>query len=265
MDAREDSHRREAVSGNGKETVRLGDGLRTSETRRRPRKPFVRALGHELRGPLNAIVGFSDILLEGLAGKLNQEQRDYLERVRSAGQRLADMHGNAIEILKIQTKAAGAEVEEFNLSDMVTDMSLGWEEDCRAKRLLAEAMVADGLIVETDRLQLARCLTILLTNAVEFTEEGCVSLSAYESGEMVRVAVNDTGKGIAEADLPFVFEPFARIEAMSESKPRGTELSLFLVKTIVTSLLKGSVSVRSKLGEGTEFVIEFPKRLRAAS
>lgn len=226
--------------------------------------PFVRALGHELRSPLNTIVGFSDMLLQGLSGDLNEEQIDFLTRVRGAAQRLGALHGDAIEILKVQAGLVDTEVSRFSLRELVESAARPSEEIREAKGLKLDDRVPAELIVETDRPHLRRCVAAYLDNAARYAKTGSIVVTATGDDASVRLTVRDSGVGIDARGLERVFEPFPRLRPRNDGEPATTELSLYLVRNIAEHVLGGDVSVNSAPDDGSEFSIEFENPLRVS-
>ena len=110
----------------------------------------------------------------------------------------------------------------------------------------------------TDRKRLMQCLLNYLSNSVKFTEQGKVTLTVSVKGDRVEISVTDTGIGIAEEDVPKLFEAFERLETHLRVKAGGTGLGLYLTKKIAEELLHGSVSVESRINEGSTFRLEIP-------
>jgi PAS domain S-box-containing protein len=225
---------------------------------------FIASMSHELLTPLNSIIGFTGMTLQGLSGDLNEEQRDNLSRSYQASKHLLSLITDVMDISKIEAGRVEAVPEEFGLIEVVDDAFDTVRSEIREKGLRLTADIPENLRIRTDRRRLLQCLINLLTNAVKFTERGGVHVSSSEVDGQLEISVSDTGIGIAEEDVPKLFEPFERLESHLRIKAGGTGLGLYLTKKLVTDILRGAVKVRSKVGEGSTFIIRIPKALQGA-
>jgi two-component system sensor histidine kinase EvgS len=130
------------------------------------------------------------------------------------------------------------------------------------KRLSLERELPAGLRVYADRKRLLQCLVNLLSNAAKFTERGRIVVAARESEGRLELSVTDSGIGIAEADLPRLFKPFERLESRLRVQAGGTGLGLYLTAKLVSDILRGTISVRSREGEGSTFTLSLPRDVR---
>jgi len=224
---------------------------------------FIASMSHELRTPLNSIIGFTGITLEGLSGDLNDTQREQLQRVHRAGQHLLALINDVIDISKVEAGRSEVFPAEFSLHEIIDEASGDIQPMAAEKQLAIDvAMPAGDITLYTDRQRLLQCLLNFMSNAVKFTERGSITISAQEIGDDVEIAVSDTGIGIAQSDMPKLFEAFERLETHLRVKTGGTGLGLYLTQKICTSLLQGNVSVKSTLGEGSTFTLRIPRRLK---
>lgn len=226
---------------------------------------FIASMSHELRTPLNSIIGFSSILLKEWAGPVNEEQKENLSTVLAAGQHLHLLINEVIDISKIEAGKLESVVEEFELRDLVEEALALIKSGDSAGRLKFSAEPARQTM-RTDRRRLLQCLINLLGNAAKFTPEGGVYVGVKvrgnaTAGEIVEIAVTDTGIGIKEEDLPRLFRPFVRLASPLADKTRGTGLGLHLVKKLATEVLKGDVAVTSVYGRGSSFVLSIPSHI----
>ncbi len=216
---------------------------------------FIASMSHELRTPLNSIIGFTGIVLQGLSGELTDKQRDQLTRSYGSAKHLLALISDVIDISKIEAGRIDVFPTEFDLDEVVNEAVETVRPDAARKGLSLSVDLPAGVGLHLDRRRLLQCLLNYLSNAVKYSEEGSVTLSARETDGDVEIRVSDTGIGISEEDLPRVFEAFERLDSRLRVQAGGTGLGLYLTKKIVTELLGGAVSVHSKLGEGSQFTL----------
>jgi signal transduction histidine kinase len=228
---------------------------------------FLANVSHELRTPLNSVIGFSDLLLTVGAPEspLTEIQRDYLDTIARNGRHLLALINDLLDLSKI---AAGR--MELRLEPVVVELLLREAADtmraqleARKQRLVLEPLVGP-LLVNADRGRARQILLNLLSNAIKFTGEGGeITLSAQveTGGHSVRVAVRDTGIGIAAEDQRKLFQEFVQVDAGASRRYEGTGLGLALSKRLV-ELHGGSIGVVSEPGQGSTFWFTVP---RAAS
>lgn len=222
---------------------------------------FIASMSHELRTPLNSIIGFTGMTLQGLSGELNDEQKDNLSRAYQSSKHLLSLITDVIDISKIEAGRIDTYLETFPLRTVVDEAIITIEPQLKEKHLTLDVEVPEELQLHTDRKRLLQCLINLLSNGVKFTEQGGIRLTATEQDGLMAIAVTDTGIGIAERDLPKLFEAFERLDTHLRVKVGGTGLGLYLTRKIATDLLGGEVSVQSKAGQGSTFTLKIPRDL----
>lgn len=227
---------------------------------------FIASMSHELRTPLNSVIGFSSIILNEWLGPLNEEQKENIKTVLGAGSHLLSLINDVIDVSKIEAGMIEKHIDAFDLHDLIKEAVTALEKDIRQKglELRLENM---HLPMHTDRRRLLQCVLNLLSNAVKFTKQGylhvCVRALASRAGEsagggLVEISVADSGIGIMEEDLPKLFAPFVRLESPLKSQVPGTGLGLYLIKKLVTEVLKGEITAESRYGEGSRFMLTLP-------
>ena len=223
---------------------------------------FIASTSHELRTPLNAIIGFTGMTLQGLSGELNEEQRDNLSRVYLAAKHLLALITDIIDITKIEAGKISTFPEEFPLEQLVDEAIAIVTPQLQEKGLSLERRLPAALTLYADRKRLLQCLVNLLSNAAKFTEKGMIVVAARESEGSIELSVTDSGIGIAERDLPRLFQPFERLESHLRVQAGGTGLGLYLTAKLVADILRGTISVQSREGEGSTFTLSLPRDLR---
>jgi signal transduction histidine kinase len=235
----------------------LGQAARASEGR----SVFLGTISHELRTPLTTIIGYAELLQDGVAGPLGERQADFVRRIRESSDHLLHLVEEVLGFARLQAHEERAVVECVDVV-AVAEQSLAAVAPLAARKGLA--LHLDGptapLHVHTDATMLRHILDNLLGNAVKFTDRGAVRLRvAPPDGEGAPVAfeVSDTGIGIAPALLPYVFDPFWQAEQTATHARYGTGLGLSVVHQLA-QLLGGDVTVESEPDRGSRFRVRLP-------
>ena len=226
---------------------------------------FIASMSHELRTPLNSIIGFTGMTLQGLSGELNDEQKDNLARVYQSAKHLLALITDVIDISKIEAGRIDSFPEEVSLKKIIDEAIVSVEPQLKDKQLTLTVDVPVDVKLNTDRKRLLQCLINFLSNGVKFTEKGGITITVCERNAEVEISVTDTGIGIAEKEMPKLFEAFERLDTHLRVKAGGTGLGLYLTKKLATDILQGSVSVRSMEGQGSTFTLRVPRDLHQNS
>lgn len=221
---------------------------------------FIASMSHELRTPLNSIIGFTGILLQGLAGELNEEQHDQLGRVSRAGKHLLSLITDVIDVSKIEAGKVDLYWQTFKLNDLINDAVSTTRPEAESKGLSLVIECPENIELETDYRRLLQCVMNLLSNGVKYSEQGQLTITARENNEQVEISVSDTGIGIAEDDLTLLFNSFVRLDSHLKTITPGTGLGLYLTRKIVSDLLGGDISAQSTLGKGSTFTLVVPQK-----
>jgi signal transduction histidine kinase len=222
---------------------------------------FLANMSHELRTPLNAILGYTELLLDGLYGKLGEKALGVLDRVQTNGKHLLGLINDVLDLAKIEAGQLTLTVSDYAVGAVVQSVVAATESLAKSKGLEMRAEVAPAMpLGRGDERRLTQVLLNLVGNAIKFTDVGSVTVSAIARDGRFKLAVRDTGPGIAAADQARIFEEFQQVDNSSTRKKGGTGLGLAISRRIV-EMHGGTISVESELGAGATFRLDLPIRL----
>ncbi|MEK6226404.1 MAG: ATP-binding protein [Chloroflexota bacterium] len=235
------------------------------ERANRLKSEFLASVSHELRTPMNAIIGYTKLMLDGLDGEMTAQQQTDLFRVAQAADNLLGLINGLLDLAKIEAGKMELNIEEVNITD-VTDEALELvRPHADEKGLQVRSVIPQGLPnVWADRARVRQVLANMLANAVKFTERGVVSVAATAAEGWVTVSVADTGVGISPEAQAYVFDEFRQADSSTTRRYGGTGLGLAISKRLVT-LHGGRIWVDSEVGRGSTFHFTLPIRVRAGS
>jgi signal transduction histidine kinase len=237
---------------------KVRERTRELEVASKHKSDFLANMSHELRTPLNAIVGFSQVLREKLFGEVNEKQAEYLDDILSSANHLLSLINDILDLSKVEAGQVELEVGTFSLHEAL-ERGIVMVRERATEHGVELSLQTDGAdLVEGDERRIRQVIFNLLSNAVKFTPEGgTVAVSTTRADGEVRVAVRDTGPGIAPADQGRIFEEFQQADLGTEDRPEGTGLGLALSKRLV-ELHGGRIWVESEPGKGSTFVFTLP-------
>ena len=243
----------------------FGEQLQMAEKLRevdRLKTDFLARMSHELRTPLNSIIGFADVLLMGLEGDLNERMIEDLQLIRGSGFHLRDIIGDILDMSRIEAGRLELTYETFDLRRTATEM-MATAAPLAEQKGLALRLDIDSRIglVSADRTRLRQVLWNIVGNAIKFTDHGGITVSIRPENDDVLVCISDTGIGIADDNLPRIFDHFSQVEGTQRQSIGGTGLGLSISKSLV-ELHGGRLWVESRLGEGSTFRFTIPGGLR---
>lgn len=224
------------------------------------RMTFLASLSHELRTPINSIIGFIDILLDSKLQLTEEEKLRYLNYISVNSRRLLILINDIIDLAKIDAGTITLEYSDVNLNAEVRDTINLFREKIKQKQLDLILELDPGLenqLLYLDRNRLHQIISNLVTNAIKFTEEGFIKISTKKENDKFILSIEDTGIGIPEGEIDFIFEEFRRSSIAIRKSIEGTGLGLSITKRLV-ELMKGEIKVESQEGIGTTFTILFP-------
>ena len=243
----------------------LGQLYQHLETANRHKSQFLASVNHELRTPLSAIIGYARLLRRGTEGQIAPSQRDNLQDLMNNAERLLTQIDSLLDFAKIEAGKMEVQIEPVRVDELVQGAATTVEPILNrdAVRLVCEILL-HSTVVYTDGEKLRQIMLNLLSNAIKFTDHGEIKISVCQANGDFKLAVADTGIGIAQTDIERIFEEFNRGRLSSTGRYRGTGLGLTIVKKLV-DVLGGSISVESRVEKGSTFTVTLPMRPRDAS
>ena len=227
---------------------------------------FLFNMSHDIRTPMNAIIGFSSLLEKNL--KNEDKAKDYLKKIQSSGNLLMIIINQVLEMARIESGTAVLKLEEGNLEELFYSVNTVFESDIRKKGLHYYVnMNVQHKYVFCDKTKLQEVFLNVVSNAVKYTPSGhsiyvTINETASENDNIAKYlfVCEDTGIGMSKEYLPYIFEEFTREHTTTENKVVGTGLGLPIVKSLV-DLMGGTIQVESRQGEGSKFTVELSLKI----
>ena len=247
----------------------LSEAVAAAETANRAKSTFLSNMSHDIRTPMNAIIGFTTLALSNIDDK--ERVKDYLAKTLASSNHLLSLINDVLDMSRIESGRIHLEETEVNLSDVLHDLKTIVSGQIHAKQLdlYMDAMDVTDEDVYCDKTRLNQVLLNLLSNAIKFTPAGgMVSVRVRQlAGPMhgcgqYEFRVKDNGIGMSQEFAQKIFEPFERERTSTVSKIQGTGLGMAITKNIV-DMMGGTIEVQTAQGKGTEFIIRVPLRAQA--
>ncbi|MEO0270174.1 MAG: ATP-binding protein [candidate division WOR-3 bacterium] len=218
------------------------------------KRDFTLNLSHELKTPLTLIKGY----IETIEEEEEIKNKRYISIIKRHIERLIDMTEKIISLSKIESEEKALQIEKINLREIIDGVLPIFEKRLKEKEIEVKVYIPSDLpLIEGDRFKLEQVFINLFDNSIKFTFKGEINIKARKKDNRVLIEFNDTGEGIDERHLPRIFERFYVGVRGREREKSGAGLGLAIVKQII-NLHNGKISVESKKGEGTKFLIELP-------
>jgi PAS domain S-box-containing protein len=245
----------------GLENARLVEEL---ERANQIKSEFVATMSHELRTPLSAVIGYTDLLLDGAFGDLTPDQIQPLERTQRSAHELLDLITATLDLSRLDQHRIPIDVRECTVADLINDV-------IRETPALGEnphltftcSVPADLPSLSTDPVKLKMVLKNLIGNAIKFTHEGSITIATRGLDGGVEFRVSDTGIGIAPESHAVIFEPFRQLDSSDTRRYGGAGLGLYIVRRLL-DMLGGTISLDSMPGSGSTFRVWVPRHVRAS-
>ena len=247
----------------------LSEAVHAAETANRAKSTFLSNMSHDIRTPMNAIIGFTTLAVSNIDDR--KRVRDYLGKILSSSNHLLSLINDILDMSRIESGKLHLEETEVSLSDVLHDLKTIISGQIHAKQLefYMDAMDVTNEDVYCDKTRLNQVLLNLLSNAVKFTPAGgTVSVrirqcpGTVKGSEMYEIRVKDNGIGMSQEFVQKIFSPFERERTSTVSRTQGTGLGMAITKNIV-NMMGGTIEVQTEQGKGTEFIVRLPLRIQS--
>jgi signal transduction histidine kinase len=240
------------------DNVRLVEELKDAN---RLKSDFVATMSHELRTPLTHILGYTDLVLQAAFGPLTTEQAHALHSVQKSGRQILDLVSATLDVSRLDADTLPVHLVQTAVRELLAEVEADTCEMRQQSGLgFAWNVPTDVGHIETDRLKLKIVVMNLIGNAIKFTPQGSVTVTAGMRGEGIAIAVADTGIGIAPDVRSIIFEPFRQGNGATTSRSGGVGLGLYIVRRLL-DLLGGTIEVESQVGSGSTFRVWVPRTI----
>jgi signal transduction histidine kinase len=247
------------------ENVRLFDEIQDKSRQlaeaSKHKSQFLANMSHELRTPMNAILGYTELIMDNIYGEPNEKMRNVLTRVQSNGKHLLGLINDVLDLSKIEAGQLSLTLADFSVKDVVHSVFSSVESLAKNKKLALNIELPQKIPpAHGDERRLTQVLLNLVGNSLKFTDKGEVTIKAEAANGSFTIAVRDTGPGIAEADQRKIFEEFQQADSSTTKEKGGTGLGLAISKRIV-EMHGGRLWVESELGHGSTFSFRIPLKV----
>ena len=219
---------------------------------------FFSNMSHELRTPLNSVIALSGVLYKRLKNIIPEEEYSYIEIIKRNGKNLLNLINDILDIARIEAGHEDIELMKFNTTGLIDDIVNSISLEANQKKIkLIHSTTNTNLFITSDVKKCRHILQNIISNAVKFTEKGKVEVSAKQNDNNIVIAISDTGIGISEDQIAFIFDEFKQADSSTSRKFGGTGLGLAIAKKYA-NMLGGNISIKSEIDKGSEFTLTLP-------
>jgi len=229
----------------------------------RLKSKFIASMSHELKTPLNSIIGLTGIILQGISGEITEVQRKELTMVKNSADHLFSLISDIIDVSKIEADQIELAIEKLDLSELIQEVRDSFKVAVDEKGLKLSLETPERLIIKSDKRRAKQVIINLMSNAVKFTDKGEIAIKAAKKDDRAEISVADTGIGIKKETMKMLFKQFSRIHVEGRTRVEGTGLGLYLSKKIA-DLLGGEIKAKCEFGKGSKFTFVLPLKYKGA-
>jgi signal transduction histidine kinase len=250
----------EATSDLAEQNARLQWQSRELEKANRLKSEFLASMSHELRTPINALIGYTSLMIDRIYGDITPKQEEGLRRIQASAQHLLELINDILDLAKIEAGKMPLHLEDVPVTSIIAEITQQIEPLVRKKSLdFVTEVPPDAPVMHTDRTKVKQILLNLLSNAVKFTHAGQITLRVTPVDSRVRMDIIDTGIGIRAHDLHAIWEDFRQVDQSRTREFGGTGLGLSITRKLVEAL-GGDIGVESEYGTGSTFSVTLPEQ-----
>lgn len=221
-------------------------------------------LSHEFRTPLNSVLGFSDLLLRLNKNIFNSQSINIVETIIRNGKQLLSLINDMLDFAKLEQGEIIFKLQEFNIEELLNTVVEDLSFFANQKNISIDTHInIRNIKVTNDPIRVQQIITNLISNAIKFTKTGSISIQLQELNvDRIIITVKDSGIGISETDLKYIFQAFRQVNQTINRTSQGTGLGLAIVKDLL-DLMGGTITVESVVGEGSTFRVELPRTVNS--
>jgi signal transduction histidine kinase len=225
----------------------------------RSKERFMAVMSHEMRTPLNAVLGYADLLELGISGELSPSQRDYIERIRVGSRHLLDLINDVLDLARAESSNLELDLRPVDAFAVAEEVVALLENQAHTKeiRLVLEPCEQSLPLIQADLQRLRQIMTNLIGNAIKFTDEGEIGVRCAVADDRLEITIEDSGIGIDSDVLPMIFTEFYQADGDLTRRQGGSGLGLAISRRLA-QLMGGDIHVQSRLGEGSRFTLQLP-------
>ena len=255
----------DATADLAEQNQRLQWQSRELEKANRLKSEFLASMSHELRTPINALIGYTSLMIDRIYGDITPKQEEGLRRIQASAQHLLALINDILDLAKIEAGKMPLHLEDVPVASIVAEITQQIEPLVKKKALeFITEIPSSSPVMHTDRTKVKQILLNLLSNAVKFTHSGRITLRVVPTDARVRLDIIDTGIGIRPQDLHAIWEDFRQVDQSRTREFGGTGLGLSITRKLVEAL-GGEIAVESEYGTGSTFSVTLPVRTEPAT
>ncbi len=249
-----------ATADLAEQNQRLQWQSRELEKANRLKSEFLASMSHELRTPINALIGYTSLMIDRIYGEITPKQDEGLHRIQASAQHLLELINDILDLAKIEAGKMPLHLEDAPVESIIAEITQQIEPLLKKKPIdFVIEVPPNAPVMHTDRTKVKQILLNLLSNAVKFTHSGRITVAAVPLDEGIRFDIIDTGIGIQEHDLQAIWEDFRQVDQSRTREFGGTGLGLSITRKLVDAL-GGQITIESSYGAGSTFSVTLPVR-----